>query len=105
MRTHKPKKTKDYGILVAGSRVLDARFLDLAYGPERTPRWYTSNPATTMVPVELVLQASFEMDAAELPPRGASSQQRQAVALGAVVLSESVHEATMEELERRHGGD
>ena len=27
------------------------------------------------------------------------------VALGAVVLPESVHEATMEELERRHGGN
>ena len=57
------------------------------------------------MPCELLLQASFEMEAAELPPRGASSQQRQAFALGAVVLPESVHDATMEELEPQHGGD
>ena len=101
----KAYKSKDYGKLAAGSRVLDAEYVDLVYKLDRTPRWYTPNPATIKVPVELVLQASFEVEAAELPPRGASSQQRQAVALGAIVLPESVHEATMEELEQRHGGD
>ena len=41
----------------------------------------------------------------KLPPRGASAQQRQGVALGAVVLSEADHALTMEELERRQGGE
>jgi len=32
-----------------------------------------------------MLQTSFEMDKAQLPPRGASSLQRQTIGLGAVV--------------------
>jgi hypothetical protein len=55
--------------------------------------------------IELVLHASFGMAAAELPQRGASSQQRQAAALGAVVLSETDHEAAMKELALRHEGE
>ena len=38
------------------------------------------------------------MSKAKLPPRGASSQQRQAVGVGAVVLSGADRDATMEEL-------
>ena len=50
----------DYGVLYAGARVLDARrYLDLVYGPDKTPRWYTPNPAKCVVPFELVLHASF----------------------------------------------
>ena len=45
----------DYGVLKAGARVLDARYLDLVYGPDKTPRWYTPNPAKCVVPFELVL--------------------------------------------------
>jgi hypothetical protein len=37
-----------------------------------------------------------------LPARGGSSQLRQTVALGAVVLDEEDHEAAMEELEQRY---
>ena len=73
------------------------------YKPGHVPRWYIPNSATTVVPVELVLHTSFHM--ATLPPRGASSQQRQAVSLGAVELSEADHDATMEELKRRHDGE
>jgi len=69
------------------------------------PRWYIPNEATTFVPVELVLHASFHMEKAKLPPRGASSLQRQAVGLGAVVQSEADHNATMEELRRRKDGE
>ena len=84
--------------------MLDAQYLDLSpYKPGHTPRWYVPNSATTLVPVVLVLHTSFEMEDAQLPPRGASSLQRQAVKLGAVVLSEADHDATMEELERRRG--
>ena len=36
------------------------------------------------------------------PTRGASDTQRQAVALGAFILDEDDHDATMEELERRY---
>ena len=46
-----------------------------------------------------------EMAKAELPPKGASPQQRQAVKLGARVLSEADHEAAMEELRQRAGGE
>ena len=60
--------------------------------------WYTPNPASTIVPVELVLHTGFHMFKAKLPPRGASSQQRQAVGVGAVVLSGADRDATMEEL-------
>ena len=96
----------DYGTLAAGSRVLDAQYRDLSpYKPGHTPRWYIPNSATTLVPVELVLHASFEMEDAQLPQRGASSLQRQAVGLGAVVLSEADHDATMEELKRRKCGE
>ena len=42
-------------MLKAGARVLDARYLDLVYGPDKTPRWYTPNPAKCVVPFELVL--------------------------------------------------
>ena len=38
---------------------------------------------------------------AVLPERGASSQQRQGVSMGAVVLSEADHEAALLELETR----
>ena len=95
----------DYGVLKAGARVLDARYLDLVYGPDKTPRWYTPNPAKCVVPFELVLHASFVMAMAALPPRGASSQQEQAVKPAARVLGEADHEAAMEELLQREGGD
>lgn len=86
--------------------MLDAQYRDLKpYKPGHVPRWYTPNPATTLVPVELVLHASFEMEDAQLPPRGASVQQRWAVGEGAVVLSEADHNATMEALKRRKGGE
>jgi len=74
----------------------------------RVPRWYTDNTSETaeiVVPVELVLHTSFEMEQAALPPRGASAQQRQGVSKGAVVLAETDHEAAMEELRKRYGGD
>ena len=58
-----------------------------------------------MVPVELVLHASFGMATAALPPRGASTQQKQAVKLGSLVLGEADHDAAMEELLQREGGD
>ena len=60
------------------------------------PRWYVDNVADTaniVVPVELVLHASFEMELAVLPPRGASLQQRQGVRDGAEVLAEADHDA------------
>ena len=49
------------------------------------------------------MHASFEMERAQLPRRGASTEQRQAVERGAVVLSSADHEAAMEELRQRHG--
>ena len=45
----------------------------------------------------MTLQWAF----AVAPVRGASLQQRQAVELGAVVLSEEDHEASLQELKRR----
>ena len=65
-------------------------------------RWYTPNPIATVIPYELVLHAGFEMEAAELPPRGASQTQRDAVERDAVVLADADHDATMAELSMRH---
>ena len=94
----------DYGKLAAGSRVLDARYHDLwPYKPGHVPRVYRPNSATTVVPSELVLHASYEMEKVQLPPRGASWQQKEAVRLGAVVMSEADHDVTMEELKLRKG--
>jgi len=101
-------RESDYGTLKAGARVLGARYRDLHYALDRVPRWYTDNTSETaeiVVPVELVLHTSFEMEQAALPPRGASAQQRQGVSKGAVVLAETDHEAAMEELRKRYGGD
>ena len=101
-------RESDYGTLKAGARVLGARYLDLHYAPDRVPRWYTNNTSETakiVVPVELVLHTSFEMEQAALPPRGASAQQRQGVSKGAVVLAEADHEAAMEELRKRYAGE
>ena len=69
------------------------------------PEWYKEMVPTTLVPAELVLHASFEMEQAQLPPRGASSHQRQGVGLGAVVMSEADHDVTMEELKLRQAGE
>ena len=49
--------------------------------------------------VEQVLHTSFEMEAAQLPQRGASTIQRSAVAKGAVVLSEDDHGVIMDAAE------
>ena len=57
----KEYNSPDYGVLKAGARVLDVRYLDLVYGPDKTLRWYTPNPAKCVVPFELVLHASFGM--------------------------------------------
>uniref|UniRef100_A0A7S0L8Q6 Uncharacterized protein n=1 Tax=Coccolithus braarudii TaxID=221442 RepID=A0A7S0L8Q6_9EUKA len=97
-----------YGNIMAGARVIKAHHTDLSpYIPDNNgkvrARWYIPNPAEVIVPVELVLAASFEMEPAELPPRGASTLQRQAVALGALVLPEAAHEASITELKLRHG--
>ena len=51
------------------------------------------------MPVEQVLHTSFEMEAAQLPQRGASTIQRSAVAKGAVVLSEDDHGVIMDAAE------
>ena len=53
------------------------------------------------MPTHFVLRARFEMPAAVLPARGASSQLRQAMELGAVVLDEDDHKGALEELENR----
>ena len=89
------------GALAVSARVLNAWYLSPT---SQATGWYVTNSATTFVPAELVLHARFEMEDAQFPPRGASSLQRQAVKLGAVVLSEVEQDATMEELARRHGG-
>ena len=92
----------DYGTLEKGHRVLKGHYLNRA----PTPGWYTPNPeGPFLFPCELVLHASFAMDTAQLPPRGASKQQRDAVGKGAVVLSEADHAAAVEELKQRYGGE
>ena len=91
------------------AHVVNARFRDIHYpDPNREPRWYTDNVGDAgdiVVPVELVLHASFEMELATAPSRGASSQQRQGVAAGAVVLAEADHNAAMEELRQRYSDE
>ena len=96
-------KDSDWGKLPRGTRVIDATWLNVVYtsDPNHTPRWYTPNPLKVVVPVEQVLHVSFEMEAAQLPPRGASTIQRSAVAKGAVVLSEDDHGVIMDELRQR----
>ena len=66
------------------------------------PRWYHSSapPTLVTVPTHVVLHARFSMAQAVLPERP-STQQRQAFALGAVVLDEEDHDVGMAELERR----
>ena len=91
----------DWGTLPRGTRVIDATWLNLVYGRDHKPRWYTPNPLSVVVPVEQLLHASFEMEGAELPARGAQPMQREAVAKHAVVLSEADHEYIMEELQQR----
>ena len=96
-------ETADHGTLGVGALAIDLEYLYLVNGPTTTPRWYHSSSPPTMVsvPAHLVLHTGFEMVRAVLPERGASSQQRQGVALGAVVLSEEDHEAALLELEAR----
>ena len=79
----------DWGRLERGTRVVDATWLNLVYKAKEMRHWYTPHASTTPfpVPVEQVLHASLETEAAALPPRGASAQQRAAIALGATVLS------------------
>ena len=93
--------SSDWGTLPNGTRVIDATWLNLVYAPGHTPRWYTPNPHRVVVPVEQLLHASFEMESAELPPRGASGMQREAVKMRAVVLTEADHETIMDELKQR----
>ena len=56
---------------------------------------------TTALSLEQVLHASLDMRLAQLPPKGASVQQREAVKKGATVLSEDDHDQIMEELRQR----
>ena len=96
-------KDSDWGKLPRSTRVIDATWLNVVYtsDPNHTPRWYTPNPLQVIVPVEQVLHASSETKAAQLPQRGASTIQRQAVTKGAVVLSEDDHGVIMDELKQR----
>jgi len=96
-------QTADHGTLDVGASVVDLEYLYLVNGPTTTPRWYHSSspPTSVSIPAHLVLHAGFEMVRAVLPERGASSQQRQGVSMGAVVLSEADHEAALLELETR----
>ena len=92
--------------LEKGTRVLKVRHTNnvgsVYYSdPNRSPRWYTPNPHEVIVPIEQVLHTGFEMEQAEAPARGASRQQRQAVAEGAMVLSAEDHEYIMDELRER----
>lgn len=51
--------------------------------------------------VEQLLHVGFEMETYKRPPKGASSQQKQAVALGATVLCEEDFDYIMDELRQR----
>ena len=89
--------------LEQGDIALDIEYLFLVNAPSTKPRWYhpSEQPTCATIPSHLVLHVGFEMAGAVLPVRGASSQQRQAVGLGAVILSEEDHAASVEELGRR----
>ena len=93
----------DWDWLDVGTRVVDATWLNLVYKPKEMRHWYTPHESTVPfpVPVEQILHAGFEMEAAALPARGASTIQRQAVAMGATVLADEDHQAIMSELALR----
>lgn len=98
-------ETEYYGVLEEGSHVLDVEMLFLANAPGTKPRWYHpgvgDKRCVTTIPTHLVLTAGFKMAKAVLPTRGASSQQRQAIGYGAVVLDEEDHEGAVDELAQR----
>ena len=95
-------ETEDHGTLSEGDHAIDIEYLFLVNAPATKPRWYHSSspPTIVTVPTHLVLLAGHVMELAELPARP-SSQQRQGVALGAVVLDEEDHEAAMAVLAER----
>ena len=90
----------DYGVLEVGTRVIDAFFYNLAFKPDRKPRlWTPMNPPTKyIIPTHLLLVAGFEMPRAPPLPEKASVQHRSAVAKGAVVLADDVHDDALQEL-------
>ena len=88
----------DWGLLPAGTLVLDAQHTDLLVASRR---WYGPNPHSVTVPAEQVLHASFEMVPAVLPSRGATAAHRHAVSEGAVELSSEDLEITLAELRDR----
>lgn len=83
-------ETEDHGTLSEGDHAIDIEYLFLVNAPATKPRWYHSSspPTIVTVPTHLVLLARHAMERAELPARP-SAQQRQGVALGAVVLDDS----------------
>ena len=87
-----------------GDYAIDIEYLFLVNAPATTPRRYHSRraaPCLATVPTHLVLHARFDMATVQVAS-GASSQLRQAAALGDVVeLGEEDHAAAMEELAHR----
>jgi len=103
----KAEPKSDWGKLAIGTRVVRATHTNnvgaVFFGePNHHLRWYTTNPAEVVVPVEQVLHASFTMEAATLPPLGQEGwdidEQRQAVNQGAAVLSEDDYQIIMKAL-------
>ena len=83
----------DWGMLPAGTLVLDAQHTNLLV---RARRWFGPNPHTVTVPAEQLLHAMFDMAPAPLTPavlpERPSAAHRAAVSQGAVELSSDDHD-------------
>lgn len=101
-----PMDVAPYGTLDAGLRVVDFEYLDPAYGKDESIYLYVPNATGEhTVPVDIVLQAGFDLPVFALPQRGAAKQQREAVKAGARELSTAVRAATLAELRQRGNYD
>lgn len=92
-----------WGLLEAGTHVVDAEYFYLVYKPGNPARWYvTGQPRRDVpnVPVHLLLHVGFTMQAA-VPGKRPSRVQKEALARGAMKLSDADDAAGIAELQRR----
>ena len=91
------EENSDWGLLDAGTRVIDAFYYNIVFAPSKKPLMYTpsSPPIRVRVPTHLLLIAGFSTP---LAPPGKSVQHRAAVAKGAVIIGDHLHDDILQEL-------
>ena len=89
-----------WGMLEAGTRVIDAFWWNLVGKPGKGTHYYTpSEPKVRVrVPTHLLLLAGFDVSPA-MPKRGAgSANAKAAVAKGGVLVGQDVHDDILQEI-------